>query len=121
MVEVWRKDKKSHGGISLAISYVGSGKGVKGFMMVGQSVTGYRVTQKVPASMSLGHALDWEELAAGERPGQKTSSVGLSSSLSSNDFLLVELMRIDAMQETEREGERVTQYIHDMYYHGMTI
>ena len=23
----------------------------------------------VPASMSLGHALDWEELAAGERPG----------------------------------------------------
>lgn len=23
----------------------------------------------VPASISLGHALDWEELAAGERPG----------------------------------------------------
>lgn len=23
----------------------------------------------IPASMSLGHALDWEELAAGERPG----------------------------------------------------
>lgn len=26
-------------------------------------------SRRVPASMSLGHALDWEELAAGERPG----------------------------------------------------
>lgn len=25
--------------------------------------------KELPASMSLGHALDWEELAAGERPG----------------------------------------------------
>lgn len=25
--------------------------------------------EELPASMSLGHALDWEELAAGERPG----------------------------------------------------
>lgn len=25
--------------------------------------------KEVPASMSLGQALDWEELAAGERPG----------------------------------------------------
>lgn len=47
----------------------GSGRNVKKFhdaCLVGEGVGQDRW---VPASMSLGHALDWEELAAGERPG----------------------------------------------------
>lgn len=38
-------------------------------MMLAEWLTGCGVVWEVPASMSLGHALDWEELAAGERPG----------------------------------------------------
>lgn len=38
-------------------------------MMLAWWVTGVGWDRYVPASMSLGHALDWEELAAGERPG----------------------------------------------------
>lgn len=51
-----------------------SGTGLK--VMIDEWVTGgYRRGRgrgeegEVPASISLGHALDWEELAAGERPG----------------------------------------------------
>lgn len=35
----------------------------------GVGVGGGDQAEELPASMSLGHALDWEELAAGERPG----------------------------------------------------
>lgn len=44
---------------------VGSERGLVG----DRSRVGQRRGRGVPASMSLGHPLDWEELAAGERPG----------------------------------------------------
>lgn len=44
-----------------------SGRKCKSFMMLQGIGVGWG--RRVPESMSLGHALDWEELAAGERPG----------------------------------------------------
>lgn len=54
--------------VSLDFGKVGSGRSEK-VSLYSLREGGCEKVKKVPGSMSLGHALDWEELAAGERPG----------------------------------------------------
>lgn len=59
---------KSDGGISLD-SGVQIRQKVQKLHDASRDRCGVGWGRRVPDSMSLGHALDWEELAAGERPG----------------------------------------------------